>query len=181
MNRASNTANSAALAAAAPKVVCVTSDKKRVTVDVAIMSHSHKFVTMYRNSGMDQKNADFPCEFPVEAEARVFQKVVEWCKEHKGHPDPVIQLLEDGQRKRFHFSDFEKKFLLDGSLEELSEIVTLAKALDIRTLYFYGSQAISIFLNKAVKSRKPQRIRKTILALGIDSSSFDQVISSRQV
>ncbi|KAH7716663.1 hypothetical protein AAVH_15946 [Aphelenchoides avenae] len=163
-----------------PKVVCVTSDKQRITVDVAIMSHSHTFAMMYRNSGMDKKNADFPCEFPVEAEARVFRKIVEWCKEHNGHPDPVIQLHEDGRRKCFHFNDFEKKFLLDCSAEELSEIVTLSKVLDVRTLYHYGSQAVSIFLQKAVKSRKPQRIRKTILALGIDSSMFDQVISSRQ-
>ncbi|KAH7716662.1 S-phase kinase-associated protein 1 [Aphelenchoides avenae] len=148
-----------------PKVVCVTSDKQRIAVDVDIMSHSHTFAMMYRNSGMDKKNADFPCEFPVEAEARVFRKIVEWCKEHKGQPDPVIEMREDGRRKRFRFNDFEKKFLLDCSVEELSELIPPAKALDIRTLYCYGGQAAAIFLEKARKSGKPQRNIRTVHAL----------------
>lgn len=71
-------------ASPAPKVVCVTTDKKRITVAVDVMRLSHKFATMYRNSGMDEKKADFPCEFPVEMEARVFRKVVDWCQEHEG-------------------------------------------------------------------------------------------------
>lgn len=74
-------------------------------------------------------------------------------------------MREDGRRKRFRFNDFEKKFLLDCSVEELSELIPPAKALDIRTLYCYGGQAAAIFLEKARKSGKPQRNIRTVHAL----------------
>ncbi|KAH7717587.1 S-phase kinase-associated protein 1 [Aphelenchoides avenae] len=162
-------------ASPAPKVVCVTTDKKRITVAVDVMRLSHKFATMYRNSGMDEKKADFPCEFPVEMEARVFRKVVDWCQEHEDQLDPVIELDVNGSRKWFHFTAFEKKFFLDCPKEELPELIEAAKSLDIRSLYVYGCQTIASIIRIVASSRKPQRFARTLLALGVERSQIEQV------
>lgn len=94
-------------------------------------------------------------------------------------PDPVIEKDEDGRRKHFHFTDFEKKFLLDTPINELCQLVEAARSLDIRSQYVYGTQAAYSMLHKAIKSRKPKRIAETMRALGMDQNSLAQHLTQR--
>ncbi|KAH7701932.1 S-phase kinase-associated protein SKR-1 protein, partial [Aphelenchoides avenae] len=77
------TVSASSAAAPARKVTCLTSDNKKIDVDVDVLRLSHTFDTMYRDLGLEE-SGDFPGDYPVkEIEARVFRKVVEWCTEHK--------------------------------------------------------------------------------------------------
>ncbi|KAH7696058.1 E3 ubiquitin ligase complex SCF subunit sconC [Aphelenchoides avenae] len=142
-------------AAVSPKVVCVTSDGEKIPVDIEALRLSHTFDTMYRDLGLEE-HADFPGEFQVKnVEARVFNKVVEWCQEHKGQPDPVIeQDPNTRERKWFTFSDYEKKFF-EVPVEELEELVMAANYLDVKSLYYYGCQSIAAL----IKGKSPDEIR----------------------
>ncbi|KAH7708523.1 S-phase kinase-associated protein 1 [Aphelenchoides avenae] len=146
-----------ATAAAAParKVTCVTSDNEKIEVDVDVLRLSHTFDTMYRDLGLEE-SGEFPGDYPVkEINARIFRKVVEWCTEHKGQPDPVIdQDLNTRERKWFTLSEYEKAFL-NVPVNELEELVMAANYLDIKSLYHYGCQSIAA----RIKAMNPDEIR----------------------
>ncbi|KAH7697018.1 E3 ubiquitin ligase complex SCF subunit sconC [Aphelenchoides avenae] len=110
---------------------------------------------MYRDLGLEE-SGEFPGDYPVkEIEARVFKKVVEWCTEHKGQPDPVIeQDPNTRERKWFTFTDYEKKFF-EVPVEELEELVMAANYLDIKSLYYFGCQSIAAL----IKGKSPEEIR----------------------
>ncbi|KAH7712700.1 S-phase kinase-associated protein SKR-1 protein [Aphelenchoides avenae] len=125
-----------AAAAAARKVTCLTSDNEKIEVDVDVLRLSHTFDTMYRDLGLEE-SGEFPGDYPVkEIEARVFKKVVEWCTEHKGQPDSVIeQDPNTRERKWFSLSEYEKKFF--------------------DSLYYFGCQSIAAL----IKGKSPDEIR----------------------
>ena len=138
------------------QVVCVTSDSEKIAVDVDVLRLSHTFDTMYRDLGLGESGGAFEGEFPVKnVESRVFHKVVEWCENHKGQPDPVVeQDPNTRERKWFTFNEYEKKFL-EVPVEELEELVMAANYLDIKSLYYYGCQAIAAL----IKGKSPDEIR----------------------
>uniref|UniRef100_A0A915CM36 Uncharacterized protein n=1 Tax=Ditylenchus dipsaci TaxID=166011 RepID=A0A915CM36_9BILA len=82
----------------------------------------------------DEGEPSFPGDFTLgNIKEATFLKVVEWCKEHVGKPDPVVR--EDPQTfERIHFvyTPFESKFL-DVSVPELQELLLAASFLDIRS------------------------------------------------
>ncbi|KAH7725774.1 SKR-1 protein [Aphelenchoides avenae] len=137
------------------KVTCETSDHEKIDVEIDVLRLSHTFDTMYKDLNID-KEENFPGVFPVaNVEARVFKKVIEWCVEHKGQPDPVIeQDPNTRERKWFTFSKYEKKFF-DVPVEELEELVMAANYLDIKSLYYYGCQSIAAL----IKGKSPDEIR----------------------
>ncbi|KAH7718733.1 SKR-1 protein [Aphelenchoides avenae] len=145
-------------AAPARKVTCLTSDNEKIEVDVDVLRLSHTFDTMYRDLGLEE-SGEFPGDYPVkEIEARVFRKVVEWCTEHKGQPDPVIeQDPNTRERKWFTFSDYEKKSF-EAPVEELEELVMAANYLDIKSLYYFGCQSIAAL----IKGKSPEEIRALV-------------------
>lgn len=86
MNEAEETMSSpAANNVAGPRqVVCVTSDQKRVLVDVDVLRLSGTFVKMCRDLDFEERGS-FPGMFPVPTvRARALGKVIAWCKGHKG-------------------------------------------------------------------------------------------------
>ena len=68
------------------QVTCETSDQQHVTVELEVLRLSPTFDDMYKNLGLEEGD-EFPGTFPVKnIKSRVFQKVVDWCKAHKGNP-----------------------------------------------------------------------------------------------
>ncbi|KAH7725843.1 S-phase kinase-associated protein 1-like [Aphelenchoides avenae] len=126
------------------QVMCETSDKQQIAVELEVLRLSHTFDDMYKNLGLDVEGGEFPGTFPVpNIEARVFKKVVDWCKAHKGQPDPVVEKDPFTQEsQRLEFTDYARTFF-DLPASELLELVMAAKYLDIRGLYHYGCQAIA--------------------------------------
>lgn len=72
----------------------------------------------------------------------------------------MIEEHEDGQRKWFHFNDYERKFL-KCPIEELKELIEAARILDVKSLYYYGVQTMANILHMAVRSRKEDKILRT--------------------
>ncbi|KAH7725788.1 Protein SKR-2 [Aphelenchoides avenae] len=148
---------SAEASASAPpgKIACVTSDKETIEVDIDVLRLSHLFDTMCKDLDLLGEGG-FQGTFPVpNVEARVFKKVIEWCVEHKGQADPILEHDPNTrERKWFTFSEFEKKFF-DVPVVELEELVMAANFLDIKSLYYYGCQSISAL----IKGKSPDEIR----------------------
>ncbi|KAH7718731.1 SKR-1 protein [Aphelenchoides avenae] len=126
------------------QVTCETSNQELITVELEVLRLSHTFDDMYKNLGLEEEGGEFPGTFPVKnIEARVFKKVVDWCKAHKGQPDPVVK--KDPVTREsiwFEFTDDDRAFF-DMPVQELLELVMAANYLDIRSLYEYGCQAIA--------------------------------------
>jgi S-phase kinase-associated protein 1 len=141
----------------APKVTCVTvPDGQHFLVDVDVLRLSHTFDAVYRSIDLDELS-DFPQEFPVkDVSAPVFRKIIDWCENHKGEPDPVVQRDQlTGERKWFTLTPYEKKFL-DVPVEELEDLIMAANALDIKSLYLYGCQTMAAH----IKGKSPEEIRE---------------------
>ncbi|KAH7707009.1 S-phase kinase-associated protein 1 [Aphelenchoides avenae] len=126
-------------AAPARKISCLTSDNEKIEVDVDVLRLSHTFDTMYRDLGLEESG----------------EKVVEWCTEHKGQPDPVIEQDPNTRElKWFTLSDYEKAFF-EVPVDELEELVMAANYLDIKSLYYFGCQSIAAL----IKGKSPDEIR----------------------
>ncbi|KAH7687771.1 SKR-1 protein, partial [Aphelenchoides avenae] len=137
--------STAAPGSATPQqVICETSDQQQIAVELDVLRLSHTFDDLYKNLGLEEEGGEYPGTFPVKnIEARVFQKVVDWCKAHKDQPDPVVEKdLLTQQCKWFKFTDYDRAFF-DVPVPELLELVMAANYLDIRRLYHYGCQAIA--------------------------------------
>lgn len=66
------------------QVLCETSDKQLIAVDVDDLRGSGTFDRLYRELGL-QENETFPGVFPVKTiDSFTFKKVIRWCKKHKG-------------------------------------------------------------------------------------------------
>ncbi|KAH7697916.1 Protein SKR-1 protein, partial [Aphelenchoides avenae] len=137
--------SAAAPSPATPKqVICETSDQHQISVELEVLRLSHTFDDMYKNLGLEEEGGEFPGTFPVKnIEARAFKKVVDWCKAHKGHPDPVVEKDPFTRESiRFEFTDDDRAYF-DMPVPELLELVMAANYLDIKSLYHYGCQAIA--------------------------------------
>uniref|UniRef100_A0A915DVB8 Skp1-related protein n=1 Tax=Ditylenchus dipsaci TaxID=166011 RepID=A0A915DVB8_9BILA len=140
-------------------VTCRTADDKLVVVPSHILSCSKVFSQMCGDLDIVTKEDDqdktpsFPGEFFVaNMQHELFLKVIEWCKEHAGLPDPVIEEHHiTKERVHFVFTDFEKEFL-DVSVPELKELLMASNYLDIPSLYLYSCQrAAELMTNKTVE------------------------------
>ncbi|KAI1731179.1 skp1 family, dimerization domain-containing protein [Ditylenchus destructor] len=106
-----------------------------------------------QNGNKDESPATYDAEFPlVNVNANVFRKVIEWCEEHYGQPDPELQ-VDQSTLETIHFvyTPFEEKFL-DVSIPVLQELLTAANFLDIRSLYLYACQKAALtMMGKSVE------------------------------
>ncbi|CAD5218901.1 unnamed protein product [Bursaphelenchus okinawaensis] len=134
-------------------IIVVTNDQQRFNVPVNVMKQSKVFDTMFTNNFAEFAESR---EFHVDRiDGKVFEKVLEWCVEHKGQSDPQIEVdPHTRERKWFSYTEFEKKFL-DQPVEELEQIIMAASYLDISSLYLYSCQAVAAKL----KGRTPEEIR----------------------
>jgi len=70
------------------QVICKTTDGDEVNVDIDLIRQSKTVDQMLKDLDMgSEQNADEekkPISFPVQVSTAVLEKVVEWCKEHKG-------------------------------------------------------------------------------------------------
>ncbi|KAH7704846.1 S-phase kinase-associated protein 1A [Aphelenchoides avenae] len=141
--------------AAAPRqVACKTSDKDQVPVDLDVLLLSGTFKTMYDDLGL-QEHDEFPDVFPVEnVSSRIFKKVIDWCREHKDEPEPVIEKDPLTQEcKWFAFTDYNKSFF-DVPVPELFEQIKAANYLNITRLYHYACQSVAA----RIKGKSPREI-----------------------
>ncbi|KAI1722235.1 skp1 family, dimerization domain-containing protein [Ditylenchus destructor] len=105
------------------------------------------------NGNKDELPAAFDAEFPlVNVNASVFRKVIEWCEEHYGQPDPELKVDQHTlETIHFVYTPFEEKFL-DVSIPELQDLLMAANFLDIRSLYLYACQkAARTMMGKTVE------------------------------
>ncbi|KAH7718743.1 Protein SKR-1 protein [Aphelenchoides avenae] len=150
------------------QIPCETADDQLILVEVDVLRLSHTFAEMYDKLGLGQ-HEDFPEVFPVKKiESRVFVRVIDWCKEHRGQADPIIKKDAFTQEEKwFEFSDFEQQFL-SVPVHELLELIEAASFLNIRSLYEYGCQAIAAL----IKGKQPFEVRQILQQAG-DLSAED--------
>ncbi|KAH7710797.1 S-phase kinase-associated protein 1 [Aphelenchoides avenae] len=151
--------------AATPRqVACQTLENTQVPVDLDVLRLSRTFKKMYDDLGLEEHDV-FPGVFPVETvSSLIFEKVIDWCKEHKGeftfrnalktyfskkyalernvihldYPEPVIEK----ECKWFEFTDYDKSFF-EVPIRELLEVIKAANYLDIPRLYHYACQSVA--------------------------------------
>ncbi|KAH7718751.1 Protein SKR-1 protein [Aphelenchoides avenae] len=152
------------------QIPCKTADNQLILVELDVLRLSHTFAEMYDKLGLGE-HADFPGVFPVKKiESRVFVRVVDWCKEHKGQADPIIKKDAFTQEEKwFEFSDFEQQFL-SVPVPELLELIEAASFLNIRSLYEYGCQ----FIAELIQGKQPSEVRQILQQAG-DLSAEDIV------
>ncbi|KAH7717346.1 Suppressor of kinetochore protein 1 [Aphelenchoides avenae] len=133
--------------AAAPRqVACETSDNAQMPVDLDVLCVSGTFKRMYEDLGMEEHDV-FPGVFPLKTvNSRTFNKVMDWCKEHKNEPDPVVEKEPlTHECKWFTLADDEKTFF-GVPVPELLELAMAADYLDIPRLYHYACQSVAALI-----------------------------------
>ncbi|KAH7695410.1 Suppressor of kinetochore protein 1 [Aphelenchoides avenae] len=129
----------------------VSGDFVQVTVDVMLPSMA--FRQFYRNLKHAEHGAPSQCYImPAFVNSTTFSKTVQWLEYQKGKPEPA-------SRQWYTFDDFEKQFFTT-SVEQVSQLIQVAEALDIRKLFLYGCQAIA----ERIRGKSAEEI-KTILGI----------------
>nr|CAD2194143.1 unnamed protein product [Meloidogyne enterolobii] len=137
------------------EIKCKTSDGGVINVCVSHLLQSNVFMNMWKDLDMSPKDLE-EFEFKVNVETNTFSKVVEWMGEHIGKPDPKIE--DDPatrQRKALTLSEYETDFFKVG-VEEIANLIKAANYLDIKSLYYYGCQAMANFIG----NKTPEEIRE---------------------
>ncbi|KAH7701895.1 S-phase kinase-associated protein 1, partial [Aphelenchoides avenae] len=149
-------------------VTCVISKKELVAVDFDDLLCAHTFSEMCETLGLAEHD-EFPGVFPVRGvSSRVFKKVVGWCKEHKGLPEPIIEKDAFTQEvKWLDLTPYERQFL-EIPVPALFELITAANLLDIPSLYHGACQAVAAL----IKGKSPVEVR-IILRQRCDLSKDD--------
>jgi len=141
------------------KIPCETKEGEQIEVEVGLLLQSTTFKNMWKDLGIanDSEQLSNGFSFPVKAiSGPIFRKVVDWCREHVGVDEPVVE--EDPitrERKWFDLTEFEKKFF-DVELEELAEFLVAGNFLDIKSLYLYGCQSMAAL----IKDKTPEQVRE---------------------
>jgi len=135
-------------------IPCLCADDVVVQVPFNHLRHSHLFDNLCTNLGIGDGDEEeggeetrrFEGEFPVQhVSSATMSKLADWCAEHAGQPDPVIEYNELFERKHFDFSEYERTFL-DVTVNELKELLLAALFLDIRTLFIYAAQRGAVLM-----------------------------------
>ncbi|KAH7725087.1 S-phase kinase-associated protein 1 [Aphelenchoides avenae] len=136
------------------QVTCKTLDNDHILVDLDVLRLSRTFKKMYDDLGL-QEHDEFPGVFPVmTVSSCVFRKVIEWCKEHKDAPEPIIEKDPLTQEcKWFALTDSEKSFF-DVPMPELLELVMAANFLDIPGLLHCACQSVAA----GIKGKSPREV-----------------------
>uniref|UniRef100_A0A915CWC3 Uncharacterized protein n=1 Tax=Ditylenchus dipsaci TaxID=166011 RepID=A0A915CWC3_9BILA len=78
-----------------------------------------------------------------EIKTPVFCKVVEWCRNHVGVPEPVVRVDPNtGERIWFDLTDYERNFF-EVPVDELAELLSAGNYLDLKSLYLFGCQSMA--------------------------------------
>ncbi|KAH7725540.1 SKP1 component [Aphelenchoides avenae] len=145
------------------QVLCETSDKQLIAVDVDDLRGSGTFDRLYRELGL-QENETFPGVFPVKTiDSFTFKKVIRWCKKHKDEPLRVDRDPSTQEYAWFPFIKCERHFFRV-SVEEQRKLVMAAIVLDIPSLEHYGCQAIAAH----TKGKQPADVRRILRQLSLD-------------
>ncbi|KAH7718740.1 S-phase kinase-associated protein 1 [Aphelenchoides avenae] len=141
--------------AAAPRQVpCETLDSDQVPVDLDVLLLSGTFKKMCDDLGLVEQDV-FPGDFPVKTiSTRIFNKVVDWCKQHKDDPETVVEKDPLTQEcKWFEFTEYDKPFF-DVPVSELLEMIKAANYLYIERLLHYACQAVAA----CIKGKHPAEL-----------------------
>ncbi|KAH7695700.1 S-phase kinase-associated protein 1A [Aphelenchoides avenae] len=125
------------------QVACETYDNDQIPVALDILSVSGTFKNMCDELSLEKHDV-FPADFPVKnVNTRTFKKVIDWCKEHKDDPEPIIEKDPlTRECKWFEFTDSDKSFF-NVPMPELLELIMAANYLDIPRLYHYACQPVA--------------------------------------
>ncbi|KAH7710816.1 skpA [Aphelenchoides avenae] len=107
---------------------------------------------MYDDLGLEHHDV---CVFPVKTvNSRISIKLIDWCKEHKDEPEPVVGKDPLTQQcKWLTFTGFDKTFF-SVPMPELLELVMAANFLDIPRLYHYACQSVAA----RIKGKQPVEV-----------------------
>jgi len=86
----------------------------------------------------------------------VLDKIIEWCKQHQGDPNPTEQDDSDSRKKTTDIEEWDQKFM-QVDQEMLFEIILAANYLDIKALLDIGCKTVA----NMIKGKSPEEIRKT--------------------
>ncbi|KAH7698000.1 Protein SKR-1 protein, partial [Aphelenchoides avenae] len=160
--------------AAAPRqVTCETSGNDQVLVDLSVLRVSGTFKRMYDDLGLEDHDL-FPGVFPVKTvSTRIFKRMIDWCKEHKAEPKPIIEKDPLTQQcKWFTLANSEHGFF-NKPIPDLVELATAADYLDIPRLYHYACQSIAA----RIKGKPPGKICEILLQnCDLDDAQIGKVL-----
>ncbi|KAI1694471.1 skp1 family, dimerization domain-containing protein [Ditylenchus destructor] len=121
-----------------------TNDGKVVKVDFEAMKQSLLFRDMLDALSIDSRETG-RVEFPVQKiNAATMDNVAEWCRNHVGAPEPVIQEKPDTkERIWFDFNEWESKFFQELEVQEIIDLASAADYLQVAALYLYCCQELA--------------------------------------
>ncbi|KAH7698527.1 Protein SKR-1 protein, partial [Aphelenchoides avenae] len=188
--------STAASNAARTRIVrCKTADDQHILVGLDVLRLSHAFADMYDDLGLGE-HEDFPEIVSVRnVDLRVFIRVIDWCVEHKGEAEPIVEKDAFTQEEEwFEFSDFEQQFLsvpvpellelieaadylgirIRQILHQTGERIEVASFLDIRNLYEYGRRAVGAL----IKGKRPLKARQFLHQFGnLRTDDIDRILA----
>ncbi|KAI1731291.1 skp1 family, dimerization domain-containing protein [Ditylenchus destructor] len=118
-------------------VVCNTANGDIIHVEIEVMNQSQTFKEAV-------EKPDFAVFSAQEVKTPVLIKIVDWCRQRIGVPEPVSRVdRRTGERIWFKLTDYEKKFFRELPNAELIEVLESAKYLQIESLYLYSCQTMA--------------------------------------
>lgn len=128
-------------------VILSSSDNEDFKIDKEIAKKSVLIKNMLEDIGDD---SDAPIPLP-NVNAKVLQKVIEWCTHHK--EDNFNQ--EDDNNRNTEIDEWDKKFM-EVDQETLFDIILAANYLDIKPLLEVGCKTVA----NMIKGKSVEEIRK---------------------
>ncbi|KAH7728919.1 scf complex subunit skp1 [Aphelenchoides avenae] len=125
------------------RILCKTPDGKNFLVPIADLRGCHLYDDLIRDCGVDAVLSQGLLSTGDVTEP-VFLKIVEWLREHRGVPDPVVHVDElTRQRKRVPRTPYEQTFLDSQTPEQLYDLLLAANYLGLTSLFVLGCQKVA--------------------------------------
>ncbi|OWB64197.1 hypothetical protein B5S29_g5248 [[Candida] boidinii] len=151
------------------KIVIITSDEERFTVDRKVAEKSLLIKNMLKNllpaadeddededDDEDDEDADAPIEVPTpNVRSQVMKNIIEWCEHYKDVSFPDDD-QDDDSKKSAPIDAWDKNFL-NVDQEMLYEIILAANYLNIKPLLNAGCKVVA----EMIRGKSPEEIRKT--------------------
>ncbi|KAI1700431.1 skp1 family, dimerization domain-containing protein [Ditylenchus destructor] len=132
-------------------IACKTADGDTVHVEIEVMNQSKAFKEA-------AEQPDFTVFSAETVKTPIFIKIVDWCRQRIGVPEPVVRTdPRTGQRIWFKLTEYEKKFFAI-PVPEIVEIMESAKQMQVESLYIYCAQSMA----NRIKNMTPEEIRQTL-------------------
>uniref|UniRef100_A0A914D0I4 Skp1-related protein n=1 Tax=Acrobeloides nanus TaxID=290746 RepID=A0A914D0I4_9BILA len=135
-------------------VVITTNDNRNFTVKVLV---ARMIKIIGNNIKYLDDDLDLSDNFSLpNVDGPIFEKVLEWCEEHKNAPEVKIeQDPHTRDRKWFIMTEWEEEYFRK-YLSNLWDLAMAANYLEIPSLYYYTCQKLA----ERIKGRTPEQVRE---------------------